>query len=467
MSAEGSGTLIRVIGYWAAFVCGVIAVAACWPDEDSGQSDTDVVAYSDSLECPNHSVGLPGGDTILPIAGSITAIAEFHDCQRLIDHTNPEKYSTLASIWVHERLDVLTDSLQQLNPMDSVPYTEDPATGNAVADSGPPVAPGQRPMATGTGITFALVYAWEGPYEALSISKGWNCLRVFHSASYPESPRYAALIFPVADASKCEDLARAEDKRGMPLFVYDHAAPGFGEEDFPPVGRWEWDQKNGRNYMSLKCGSSWCDVTSAPPEGHGSSADYHLITTAPKGERKVWSIEGWYDEQQLDIPDPDRQGWLMPSDVTGTVVPNPALDTINRVEQFDGVWVPAAEIGMTGRLEIYEEKLNLDPGVFPGAQGRSLNHLYLCRDTGDGCPGVPTGLACPQSDMGDNWYAMIEPSGPGPGNKDQARKPSYYCVTRHDHSGLDRHIPGTARWWWVSVDAKLWMKCAEGCCTVR
>jgi hypothetical protein len=37
-----------------------------------------------------------------------------------------------------------------------------------------------------------------------------------------------------------------------------------------------------------------------------------------------------------------------------------------------------------------------------------------------------------------------------------------------DHSGPGvPHIPGTARWFWVRRDEKLWMRCAQGCCTIN
>ena len=70
------------------------------------------VAY----DCPDHDVKLPpvaSGDTavsIVPLAGETTPIAEFHDCQRLISLSDPNKYGALVGIWVSDVLDRLPDS---------------------------------------------------------------------------------------------------------------------------------------------------------------------------------------------------------------------------------------------------------------------------------------------------------------------------------------------------------------------
>lgn len=433
-------------------VLGAVVVLACRRGSEVPQASSPGLV--DSLECPNHNVGIPGGDTILPIAGVTTTIAEFHDCQRLVDQQQSDAYTVLAGVWVSEVLTGLVDSLIRLNPWVDSAHKADTLTG-------------ARPQATpmGEGLTFALVYAWDGDYAPLGIVQGWNCLRVFPS-SHPSIHRFAARMEPASDPENCVGPRMDAETRGQDLVVHDHTMTGFTGADYPAVGRWEWDIEHKDQYISLKCGDAWCDVTRA--DSYVASPDYRLPPGDAKGRRRVFEVKGWYDEQRLAVGKP---GALRPASIQGTIFPDPGLDGIDSTGAFAGTWVPAAQLGLKGPLPAYQQKFDMDPGQYPpSGPGNSgpfrLNQLYLCLDRGGGCEGVPPDLSCDPDTKGDTWYARMDPSqmnqpGPGP------TQPAYFCVTRHDHSGLGRHIPGTARWRWVKEDEKLWVKCAAGCCTVN
>ena len=435
-------------------VVGIAALAAC--DRTTGGKGTvegdSTVAYTDTLQCPNHDVGR-GGDTLLPIAGAITLIAEYHDCQRLVD--TKRNYITLAGVWVSEVLAALPDSLHVLNPwLDSLEHAD--TAGGAAGTS----------QAVGTGLTFALVRAWTGDYEPLGIKQGWNCLRVFPT-NHPSTDPYEARMEPISRPEECVEASPVTAVAGKTLFVHPHQMPGLSEGDYPPVGRWEWDSRRKEHYISLKCGGAWCDIT--PDSNYHASPDYHAPAGTKRKLQRVVEVKGWYDEQDLAIPNPAQPGKLMPANVHGTVYPDSGLDDIESTDAFAGKWVTVARIGLKGPLPLYERKLNTDMGEYPSSNGMGrLNQLTLCaKGTGD-CEGVPDTLSCTPDPKGITWYARMDPSGtknpkgpPGPSG------PAYFCVTRHDHSGLGRHIPGTARWWWVNTDEKLWIKCAAGCCTVN
>ena len=435
------------------FLAVLVVLSSCGPGAEPPPTPTATV---DTLQCPNHDKGIPGGLTVLPVAGAITTVAEFHDCQRLIDPDAVSSFGPLAGIWVAEALDSLVDSLRRLNPsLDS--GEADTIKGNAPA------------VPVGTGLTFAVIYAWDADYNSLGIHQGWNCLRLFPSST-PTVP-YAARMEPLSDGELCGKAMRAEETRGTDLSVRAVKVPGMSGSDYPPVGRWEWDPEYKQQYISLKCGEAWCDVTPVPD--YVPSRDYRVPASQGKSHKRVFEVKGWYDEQHLAVPGPGVGvgAKLIPAAFQGTLFPDPGIDTIDRVEAFYGYWVPAAQVGLRGPMVLYEHKLNTDMGEYPtpATMGR-LNRFSICAEAPGGkkCEPLAAGLNCAPDSHNTIWYARMDPSGtknptgpPGP------KAPKYTCVTRHDHSDLERHIPGTARWFWVRDDEKLWIRCAQGCCTAN
>ncbi len=439
----------------------VAAIAAAMGCQNRGNTPRDFSAAMsvDSLECPNHRAGLPGGDTAaLPIAGAITTVAEFHDCQRLVDPGDTASYSVLAGIWVSEVLDSLPEELRTLNPslspatlrqkwMDEHPNDTMPGLRDPAQQKEPP-----PPAPIGTGLTFALLYAWNGPYSALGIAQGWNCLVLFPAFS---QSGYSAVVAPVRDPRDCVG-SQDSTLQGDTLWVHNHGNGGLGRGHVPPVGRWDRDPVSGEQYMGLACGDDWCEVTRT--KHYVSSPRYGLGSSAPKRDRAVFAIKGWYDEQPLAIrPAGNPNGPLVPAPFMGTIVPSAALDTMS-VAWFTKKWVPAARISLTSASHVYQAKYGLSQGQPPhGSPAMKMATFEVCRGMSNRDCSVPESQDCSAGTQPDGymWFWRITPI---QGDR------RYGCIDRHDHSGLGRHIPGTARWRWVKEDEKLWVRCGEGCC---
>ena len=439
------------------------AVAAAMGCGDTGSTPRSFAGAGvvDSLECPNHKEGLPDGDTLLPIAGHLTTIAEFHDCQRLLNPEDTNSYSVLAGIWVSEVLDSLTDSIHTLNPnldpallqakwLDENPGDTMPGLQGRAQPRGKDAPP---PSPMGTGLTFALIYAWNGPYSPLGISQGWNCLVLFPAVS---QSGYSAVIAPVDSAKKCEHGQRS-NLQGDTLWVHSLGNGHLPRGNVPPVGRWDEDPVSGEQYIGVACGDAWCEVTRT--RHYVSSPRYGIGNTGTPRQRAVFAIKGWYDEQRLAVhPAGNPSGPLLPAPFRGTVVPDARLDSLD-VDDFRDKWVPAARMSLTANSVVYQAKYSLSQGKPPkGSPAMSMSQFELCREVSAGGCGS-TGLSCPEKYRqpdGSMWFGRVIPVGAG--------EPKYVCVDRHDHSALGRHIPGTARWHWVREDEKLWVRCGEGCC---
>src|SRR5207245_9510779 len=99
---------------------------------------------------------------------------------------------------------------------------------------------------------------------------------------------------------------------------------------YPPVARWDWDPAHHEQYIGIKCGVAWCEVGSqqfapAPALTAGPSFDPVTGFTATTGSDHVYTIKGWYDEQQLAVPAGDG---LAPGACHGVLMPKPFPDPI-------------------------------------------------------------------------------------------------------------------------------------------
>lgn len=396
----------------------------------------------DSIYAPLPPAATPNE---VPLAGNISLIAGFHDCQRLVSAQDTAKYGPLTPLWVAQNLDALPDSLAKLNP--------NLEQGNAAG-------------VTGIGLAFAELYAWDGNYDALGIKQGWNCLYLFPSGGKAE---YGALMVPVTNASACLAQAAADTLSARPdvklLYVHTDTVRGLGVGDYPAVGRWEWDAQHRAAYIGLGCHDRWCAVTSSatftPPVVGNPGPGHRLM--------RVWRVQGWFDQQALAVP--ARTG-LRPGSAWGTVVPDSGLDARRTVADFrpppgGDPWIPVAEAALSRPSQLYKNKLNLDTASFPhGAPPARWADIALC--TGEVSDCFPNGVergalpqgfnpgACNFSNSAGQWWSRTR-VGNGPA--------MYRCVRRVDHSSLGRHIPGVVRWVWDNADEKAnWLSCAEGCC---
>jgi hypothetical protein len=380
--------------------------------------------------CPDHkgfppiTGGGPHMDT-LPLSGVITGVPEFHDCQRLRDANDSTIYGPLAGIWVAQDLGLRFDSLAASPPQEG-------AEG---------------------GLSIALVYSWEQPYDPLHMQAGWNCLFFVRAATVS---KFAAYMVPVDNAGLCtQSKIISRMAATLPrLNVFSTSFPSpLRREDVPPVGRWDWD---GHQYIGVGCGDQWCDVTpgsTAPPPPPYS------LPTGTAEEQRVYQVKGWYDEERLAVSPQAGAATgvtglnLVPAGPVGTVVPDPALDAITDQKDFDGHWVHVATVGLEANNATYITKLNLHQGTMPkpGVMAATLTDVFMCKIGEGKCEGA-TGLSCQ-----DVWRAKIA----------SGETSVYRCVKRTDHSGLGVHIPGTVRWQWENDDQKLWAECAEGCCKVQ
>lgn len=393
--------------------------------------------------CPNHNYPVWNADdsfTEVPLAGAITDIPEFHDCQRLLVHDLRQKrlsYGPLAGIWVAEFLDQRLAELTKLN-------------------SSPRVV---------MALAFVELYSWDGTYPPLGIGKKWNCLYLYPK---PDTLTLGAKMVQVSDRNACllpQSLAALKGDTVRNLSVTRDTIPGFTGNDYPAVGRWDWDPVNQRQYIGLKCGAAWCEVSDTL--NHHSSARYAEGTAAVAANRTL-QVKGWYDEQRLAVPKFGLIGslpsWLAgvaywwlpvePAAFAGTIVPDTGLAE-RPLTDFSS-WVDAGYVVVGGSQPKYEQ-FNYGPGSLPTANNPgAMAKVSLCHG-----PNCGESRACPGNNSANptekDWWARIEYNG----------TVKYRCVKRVDHSRKGRSIPGTARWFWEAKDEKGWYGCGAGCCTVQ
>lgn len=409
----------------------VMVVLGCHPERDREANNRIVPFPGGEYSCPDHSgvLAWSAGDsakiTSIPIAGPTTLIPEFNDCQRLIDSSH--HYGVLAAIWA--------PTAYQGHLMDS--------------------------LAGGKAVAAAVIHAWDNEYVPLGIRQKWNCLYLMGD---PEGTSLSARMLSTGGAADCIGTRSvASLDRGTALMVRRVAMAGPNDKDYPDVARWDRDQDPGApyDYIGMKCGAAWCEIYAPRTTAFLPSRNYSLAVSATPGMQRVYQVKGWYDEQYLDVGSGTGKQAL---EVTGTIFPDPALDTLTMAD-FRGRWVPAGVVVLSGPAPKYQTTYGLEPGKAPlGDNGDGLNAVSLCwngeTDTAV-CAGLPSTLpaSCKwdaSTDVGNKWYSRSQSPG---------RSPVYKCVERHDHSGIE--VPGTARWNWQEADATQWYRCDKGCCSIK
>jgi hypothetical protein len=417
-------------------------------------------------ECPNHSsyplAFADGTYDTLPLAGPITAIPEFHDCQRLLEQDGAS-YGPLAGIWVAQDLAERGGKLGTIT-------VNTPSGGGGMVSPGmpfdsspsltPPAAAGELPT---SARSFALVYSWDGRYDPLGIKSSWNCLYVYAAGG----GALKASMVSVKKPEQCQEpvpiAALAELESGSspvatPLDVTAFRDPELDPDDYPSVGRWDWDPSRNQQYIGLRCGDAWCEVTAqAQGSERQSSPAYDASDMNPAGP-PVFSVKGWYDEQRLAVT--RFWGRAKPTSVMGTVVPDQHLGDLTE-GSFTDTWQPVGQVGLSDNLDRYAKDYGFIKAAMPkGASSAPLAKVAICH--GDGC--FPddgySAPSCGWKDAPEKWWSRV--TSPG-------EKPHYRCIKRVDHSSTaDKFpIPATARWWWVARDEKTWFRCGTACCTMN
>jgi hypothetical protein len=362
------------------------------------------------------AIPLPDGRIVnhIPLAGILTNVPEYHDCQRLKAGTSPD-YGSLVAIYARYKLDSVYRSREFANAPEPVPVAQ--------------------------------IFSYDSGYAPLGIRKGFNCLALRRAGG-----RWTARLRAMGEA-ETDCLAVHATDTDTVLAVHEIPMPKAGDTDYPPVARWDWDEGNpsdpasGHQSIGIKCGTSWCEVGTDHPIPTPAAAGRPKFGPMPNRPAptqlkrdRVSTIKGWYDEQRLAIV--DGAGRPHPGSMLAQVYPHPQNDEVNSTAAF-AIWRPSAVVMLPE--DAHYDKLKLGPGQ---------NTIFLCQ--GAACAGVPPEVKakCVASDDGLVWYARIE--------SQEAKK--HTCVTRHQHNNVD--IVATARWRWVATDEKVWIRCASGCCTV-
>lgn len=427
---------------WLWIAVAVVVGSACGkPPDKSG----DLLAR---LDCPGQTdtIWIRDDATVvrpiqtMPVAGNLTHIPEFHDCQKF-PVAQPDAFGPLVGIWASDKLTELFDP----PAVTSERAGQERAKGSQLAQ----------------GPVVAQIYDWGAAYQPLHIQPGFNCLYV-----WPTNPAQTAWKAKmIARGAADTTCAAAVPTTPDPLTDLEaRALPnpgGLGGGDIPAVARWDWDFERSEQYAGIRCGDHWCEVgrerfVSSHQNGPGDGfrpkpmPDHPGGPATPTHPERVWLVKGWYDEQRVAVPKVGPAAGLKPAKELATVFPHPQLAELATVDAFAGRWMPSATVHLRAGMPTYADKLKLTG---------EWNTIYLCREGGGvECArpaGKPAKTCAPDRD-GNTWYAKVEPEG---GRAD------FLCVMREDHSGVAT-IEATARWRWVNHDETIWIRCAMGCCTL-
>jgi hypothetical protein len=306
------------------------------------------------MDCPHdfHAIA-PNSQReidVVPLAGAITDVVGYHDCQRLVIDDG-KSYGPLVAVFASARLGSLEGDL---------------------ASAG-----------TGLAIAAAEIYSYDGPYDPLGIEPGFNCLYVWHAETWQ------AKMVPVGyDEGACLESLPFSDPRGKQLQVRVDRESDMAQSDYPPVAKWDWDAINMTQYIGLACGAAWCEIGEAGFQPSAPVAFANIAST------RVSRVKGWFDEQALAVTGPD--GLLHPSAVRGVLFPTLDLAEQNDPAVFHARWVQVATAVLDGPLPQYKEKLNYDAGA---------NLIFLCNGTRAEC--IPSDASQPACTGEGSWWGKI------------------------------------------------------------
>jgi hypothetical protein len=389
-----------------------------------------------------------GLDTVtasdMPLVGRIANLPEYHDCQRLLVRgdrgsgtADSLRYGPLVAIWA-------ADSLAGRLPKDS---TDLPTLAIPVAV----VFNAERATA----------------YAPLGIQPGFSCLYLRHLAAGPTG--WGASLVPLPGGpAECAAPLDTLPRSAFTLRVWSSPPPrGLTADDIPQVTRWDWDPRTSTQYIDIRCGTELCAVGAPGFEPSPSLADAGSLaatlaaeaepipgiadgdapTGKPNERARVFAIKSWYDEQRLDLRDPQGRPTL--TDIVGTVVPHPAL---GRAPFPPGRWTP---VGWAVVPASYDGKVPLESGV---------SRMYICPERSGECQ-VPVTAPC-EVEAADAallgappmtwWTRIVSEDG----------SVAYHCIKRRFHGGKTMPAPA-ARWNWYELDAKTWVACGGACCTAN
>jgi hypothetical protein len=362
----------------------------------------------------------------VPLSGPITDIPEFHDCQRfIVQIRGREVYDSLYAIYASDSLafvDTLLDTLSAL-PDDTA------------------------------AIAAATIYSYGGVYPRLGIQPGFNCLYLSR-----QDTNWGAWMVPkgIRDPNCSRYDQSIEDEPGVTKLRVNAVRTHAADNDYPPVARWDWDSAGQDQYIGIKCGAAWCEVSddgTASPQP-SVSIQFGLAYTGefpgPQGTERsrVTGVKGWYDAQRLAHRGED--GRLVPSNAWGIVVPHPTLPGKQRSEFRPGRWVHVATAMV--------RNADYEGAVLQMRRDRPYE-IRVCSRNCFGGNAAPA--TCDTPAGATREWSMIT-------YRNDAGKPDtvYHCLARRAHAAPP-DVPGTARWRWLANDETTWKRCGPGCCELQ
>lgn len=386
-------------------------------------------------ECPIDTIAVRlHGDTgtvekftTLAVSGNATLIPEFNDCQRF-PNTAITAYGPLVAIFASESLNA------------------------TIGEIGKRAAAHQPDRA----LSVAIVLSYDGPYQALGIRQGFNCLYLAADTTRIGTA-YQAWMVPVAADSACSKAMVPAQLAVMPDAMRLDVRPrNMGQQyqtaDYPQVARWDWDRSGNRQYIGIGCRDAWCEI------GRDFQPSQNYDNGSPSAhDRRTMQIKGWYDEEFLAVNDPaPGNSGLVPSGMVGTIVPAPGLDKLIEDQQYTS-WQPVAEVWINAPVGPYAKKFNFATTKAPGKT--AYNTIAMCTGSRTSC-NIPAGEALSCDVSGGAWFARVQAAG--------TSKVTYLCVTHRTHNDAEllKRIAGVVRWRWKTSDQGAWIACPNGCCEV-
>lgn len=310
----------------------------------------------------------------------------------------------------------------------------------------------------GVRVAAAVIFAEEA-YAPMGIEKDFNCLVLSVSGE-----RWSAWMYPPQNGGIADCSGKFPEKGGHPLTVEPPVSPLPAQEGhYAQLARWGYDRDRGLHYSTVTCGEAVCHV--GPTSGFTVTfARTPNADSATAMERRVHELAPWHDQQLLAAFDIGTNS-LRPTDVWGTVFPDPGLGDRNTLDDFNE-WVTVAEVELSANHPDYTAKgfRMTTPGdvrnivqscvIITNARGEVMRNQCLDLPA-EFLPGRGKCDASDKATPGESWRSRHIPV-------DGDIK--YFCVKRYPLNVEGLEVPATARWRWRADDELLWYRCKFGCC---
>ena len=265
-----------------------------------------------------------------------------------------------------------------------------------------------------------------GRPRSLALKKGTNCVylqRVSGSWVSHIQPGTATSCPPPKSPVPAAEIIDADEGH----------TTGTLDSDYPTAVRFSED-KDGFPVVGLRCGKKWCEI--------GTTRSKIIKPKKEFSAGRASKIKGWHDEQRLSIK--DGAGTLLRSRIVGSIIPMEHLGDLNDPSQFAD-WVPVAIVYITGNKSEYDKSAYPQPDVGKKGWGFRFEKEDTLMLKYEG-----------------RWKAQVKHS-----DTDAFELGNVVSNPHYDQQGKLIVPPATARWIWSISDEGIWVRCAEGCCTIE